>query len=295
MIDMAGKHSVSMEAMIQRNSHRLRMTAQFIGIVFFLAPAMALAQKKPSSKAAAAAEADAKQTYESVCAACHGLDARGGERGPDIASRPEVVRKTDAELAQILTNGKPASGMPPFSSFGEAKIAAMVAYLRTLQGRGKELALPGDPERGRTLFFGKANCVQCHSVGGQGGFFASDLATYSGKLDADALRARVTNPDRGLDPRRGLVRVVLSDGSELTGAVRNENNFSIQMQTRDGAFHLLNKAGLRSQTYTEASGMPLDYGSTLTPAELNDLVSFLLRAVTERMQESAKWIHEDDD
>jgi len=171
----------------------------------------------------------------------------------------------------------------------------MVAYLRTLQGRGKELVLPGDPERGRTLFFGKANCAQCHSVAGQGGFFASDLATYSGKLDADALRTRVTSPDRGLDPRRGLVRVVLSDGSELTGAVRNENNFSIQMQTPDGTFHLLTKAGLRSQTYTKASGMPLDYGTTLTTGELNDLVSFLLRAVSERIEESAKWIHEDDD
>lgn len=172
----------------------------------------------------------------------------------------------------------------------------MVAYLRALQGRGKELTLPGDPDKGKTLFYGKANCSQCHSVGGQGGFFAQDLATYSGKLDSDALRARISNPDRGLDPRRGLVRVVMSDATELTGAVRNEDNFSIQLQTPDGTFHLLNKSGLRSQTYLGESGMPRDYGTVLSQAELDDVVSFLLRAVSERMQESAsRRIHEDDD
>src|SRR3974390_1468576 len=184
--------------------------------------------------------------------------------------------------------------MPPFSSFGKEKLSAMVAYLRTLQGRGKELALPGDPGKGKVLFFGKANCSQCHSIGGEGGFFAQDLATYSGKLDPDAVRARITNPDRGIDPRRGLVRVVMSDGVEVSGAVRNEDNFSIQLQTQDGSFHLLNKSGLRSQTYLGESGMPRDYGSTLTPGELNDVVSFVLRAVSERMQESAsRRIHED--
>jgi len=251
------------------------------GVAFCVAAVLTWAQEKPSgpsTEANARIQADAKQTYESVCAACHGLDARGSERGPDIASRPEVVRKTDAELAQILANGKPAGGMPSFSSFGGAKISAMVAYLRTLQGRGKILVLPGDPERGRALFFGKAKCSECHSVAGKGGFFAPDLTSYRGNPDANEMRTKILNPDRELDPRRGLAHVVLSDGSELTGAVRNEDNFSIQLQTANGAFHLLNKSDVRSQTYLGASGMPRDYGSTLMAAELNDVISFLLRS-----------------
>jgi cytochrome c oxidase cbb3-type subunit III len=259
------------------------------GVAFCVAAVLTRAQEKPanpSSEQDAAMHAGAKQMYESVCAACHGLDARGGERGPDIASRPEVVLKTDAELAEILANGKPAGGMPAFSSLGVAKLSAMVAYLRTLQGRGKGLALPGDPERGRTLFFGKARCSQCHSISGQGGFFAPDLATYDGKLDADDLRTKILNPDQELDPRRGLVHVVLSDGTELTGAPRNEDNFSIQLQTPDGTFHLLNKSEVRSQTYVAASGMPRDYRSILTPRELNDVISFLLRSVSEHTQPS---------
>src|SRR5215467_2287348 len=260
------------------------------GVAFCVAAVLTWAQEKPSgpsTEANARIQADAKQTYESVCAACHGLDARGSERGPDIASRPEVVLKTDAELAQILANGKPAGGMPSFSSLGVAKLSAMVAYLRTLQGRGKVLALPGDPERGRVLFFRKAKCSQCHSVAGQGWFFAPDLATFEGKLDGNELRSKILSPDQELDPRRGLVHAVFLDGAELTGAVRNEDNFSIQLQTADGTFHLLSKSEVRSLTYVGASGMPRDYGSTLTPAELNDVISFLLRSVSAHTQRSS--------
>ena len=254
--------------MLQHNRNRpiTRSPSLLAGIAFCVATVLAWAQEKPANPSAesyAATQADAKQTYESVCAACHGLDARGSERGPDIASRPEVVLKTDAELAHILASGKPAGGMPPFSSLGVAKLSAMVAYLRTLQGRGNGLALPGDPERGRALFFGKARCSQCHSIAGQGGFFAPDLTTYDGRLDGNELRTKILSPDQELDPRRGLVHAVLSDGAELTGAVRNEDNFSIQLQTSDETFHLLSKSEVRSQTYVGASGMPRDYGEKL--------------------------------
>jgi len=246
------------------------------------------AQEKSPAQVSSQMLADARQTYDSVCAACHGLDGRGSERGPNIASRPETVQRTDAELAQVVSNGKPSGGMPPFASLGPEKITAMVAYLRTLQGRGNNTPLPGDPQKGRTIFFGKAKCSECHSVAGQGGFFAADLAVYAGKLDVAELREKILNPDAGLDPRRGLVRVVLSDGTELTGMVRNENNFSIQIQSSDGTFHLLSKSELRSQTYLGSSGMPRDYASTLTPAELNDVISFLLHSISNAAQQSAR-------
>jgi len=244
-------------------------------------------QLNASTQVSSAVLAGAKETYESVCAACHGLDARGSERGPDIASRPEVVQKTDAELAQIISNGRTAAGMPSFSSFGSAKISALTAYLRILEGRGRGMVLPGDPKIGKALFFGKAKCSECHSILGHGGFLASDLTTYSGKLDASELREKVLNPDANLDPRRGLVHVVLSNGTELTGAIRNESNFSIQVQTADGTFHLLNKSDLRAQTYVGTSGMPRDYQSTLAPAELNDIISFVLRSVSDAVQPSS--------
>jgi len=74
---------------------------------------------------------EAKAAFDTACASCHGLDARGGERGPDLVSRSEVVRKTDAELRKILTDGKTSAGMPSFASYAPAKLSALVDYLRS--------------------------------------------------------------------------------------------------------------------------------------------------------------------
>lgn len=229
--------------------------------------------------------ADAKRTFEAVCASCHGLDGRGGERGPDLVGRAETSSKSDAELRAILEKGRPATGMPSFANYGPERLAALVDYLRTLQGRGITVKLPGNPERGKTLFFGKAKCADCHMVGGKGGFWGQDLTKYGGKREANDIRAAILNPDKDRDPRRGLVTVVLNDSRRVSGLVRNEDNFSLQLQTADGAFHLLNKADLQKMSYEGRSGMPMNYGSMLSANELNDLVSFLLHtAGTEKKQ-----------
>lgn len=250
-----------------------------------------------ASKTSAAARMETKTAFESACASCHGLDARGGERGPDIVSRPDVVRKTDAELIKILTEGKTAAGMPPFASYGPAKLSALVAYLRTLQGRSKETPLPGDPARGKTLFFANAKCAECHMVGGQGGFFGQDLTFYAATMGADDIRSVIVNPNKDLDPRRGLVTATLTDSTTLSGIARNEDNFSLQLQTRDGVFHLLNKLDIKNLAYTGQSPMPSDYGSTLSPQELNDLVSYLLntsRSASGRKAQSNREDHDDE-
>ena len=220
---------------------------------------------------------EAQALFGSLCASCHGLNARGGERAPDIVTRPEVTRKSDAELADIVRAGRTSAGMPGFSSLGPEKIADLVAYLRELQARGKGTVLPGDPDRGKELFFGKAKCAQCHAMNGQGGFLGADLTSYAARLSVEEVAERITNPDKGLDPRKGTVEVALRDTGKLSGFVRNEDNFSLQLQTADGVFHLLNKTDIQTQIYTGKSGMPTNYASTLTTSEVNDIVSYLLR------------------
>ena len=282
-----------------KRGSRARHSASLRGVLIpFLAVCCTLtiaaivlcAQEKPRD-----AVSQAKATYESICASCHGLDGHGGERGPDIATRPEVVDKKDAELAEILKNGKTAAGMPAFAGFGDTRIDGLVAYLRTLQGRGDEAPVPGDSTNGKALFFGKAKCANCHMAGGQGGFFAEDLTSYASRMNANEVRAKILNPDRDIDPRRGMVRIVLVDSSTLSGTVRNEDNFSLQLQTLDGVFHLLNKTDIRTQTYAGKSAMPSDYASILSPSEMNDLVSYLLRVSKSKNKQSAENQLEDGD
>ena len=65
-------------------------------------------------------------------------------------------------------------------------------------------------------------------------------------------------------------------GAKIVGVVRNEDNFSLQLLTKDGDFHFFEKSDLQTVRYLDQSLMPADYGKRLDQKELNDLISFLM-------------------
>ena len=164
--------------------------------------------------------------------------------------------------------------MPSFRTLGEAKIQALVKHLRALQGMDSATTMPGSPQAGNELFFGKASCSQCHMASGVGGFLGSDLSTYARGRSVAEIRTAVTQPasDRGK-----AVLVTANDGAQFEGIVRNEDNFSLQLQTRDGAFHFFDKSGVRHIEHQPQPIMPTDYASRLSAKELDDLVSYLIQ------------------
>jgi len=179
---------------------------------------------------------------------------------------------------RVLQGARAASGMPSFKGLGSQKLMTLVAYIRTLQGQRARFAILGDAQRGKSLFFERAKCSECHSVHGQGGFYGTDLSFYATAFGPEEIREAILKPDGDLDPRRGAATAVLGDSTTITGVPRNEDNFSLHLPTPDGTFHLLNKTEVRSITYQGITGMPTDYASSLTATELNDLVSFLIKA-----------------
>ena len=217
------------------------------------------------------------QVFSSNCAGCHGADGRGAERGPSIATMPSVIAKSDDDLLSIVTKGVPGTGMPPFGSLDEASRVAVVAYLRTLQGKDKAAApVTGDAEAGRALFYGKAQCSNCHMVSGQGGFIGSDLTAYGLSHPAAAIHTAIVNPDSVLQPTAMVMDVVTKKGQKISGMVRTEDNFSLVVQSVDGQFHMFSKSDLASMNLTDHSLMPKDYGTILSSKELDDLASFLI-------------------
>jgi putative heme-binding domain-containing protein len=228
---------------------------------------------------------EGQQIFATRCATCHGLDGQGAERGPNIAGRHEVQQLSDQALAKIIGRGIPTAGMPSFRALGSTKIEAVVHHLRNLQGHGRTLPLPGDPERGKALFSGKAQCVQCHTVNGEGGFLGSDLTSYASTLSADEIRSAITEPNKSLDPRRQTVVVTFADGTRNIGIARNEDNFTLQLQTADGAFHSFTKSELRSIEHQPRSLMPPDYGTRLSPTEIDDIVTYLAKVGRDHPQQ----------
>jgi len=119
--------------MIQDKTERHVMLAStillvlFVGLTLFVA---SIVQANPGPDSAASSA-----TFRTKCAMCHGPDGSGSEVGksmnvPDL--RSAVVQKlSDAELAQVIANGK--GGMPSFkNSLSEEQIHGLVAHIHTL-------------------------------------------------------------------------------------------------------------------------------------------------------------------
>jgi cytochrome c oxidase cbb3-type subunit 3 len=235
-------------------------------------------QPRGPRRASSATLVEGKQIFASSCAACHGLDGRGGERAPDIATRREMQQLSDVKLARIVDAGMPGTGMPSFHSLGASGIKSVVSYLRTLQGVGKSSALPGNPRKGESIFFAKSGCSKCHMVGGNGGFLAADLSSYGRTHSVEEIREVITNPDSLRRAGEKMVQAVTRDGEEYVGLVRNEDNFSLQLQTVDGSFHFFMKSELQTLERQAQSMLPAGYHSALGGRNLDDVISFLISA-----------------
>jgi cytochrome c6 len=99
----------------------------FVGLTLYV---VSIVEASPGPDSAASSA-----TFRTKCAMCHGPDGSGSEVGksmnvPDLRS-PAVQKLSNAELAQVIANGK--GGMPSFkSSLGEEQIHSLVSYIRSL-------------------------------------------------------------------------------------------------------------------------------------------------------------------
>ncbi len=135
-------------------------------------------------------------------------------------------------------------------------------------------------------------------VNGSGGFLGADLSSYGSNATIDEIRSAIIEPNKDLDPRAGTVLVTTRQGRQFTGLARNEDNFSLQLQSLDGTFHLFAKSDLKHLEFQPKSLMPSDYGSALSRSELDDLVSYLVhtaRATKQGQSSGTRSKRKDDD
>jgi cytochrome c oxidase cbb3-type subunit 3 len=249
------------------------LRAASFGVMLGFALLSLRADDAPKSQAGTA-QPEARQAFAAMCAGCHGLDGSGTQRAPSIAAGSRILKLSPDEIYRIVSDGVPGTGMPGFRSIGDARIKMLVQYVQQLQASDTSAPLPGDPARGKQLFFGAGGCSSCHMVHGEGGFIAPDLSDYAASHAGDQIRSAITTP-AARTPAARQVRAVANDGKEYSGVIRNEDNFSLQLLSADGKFYFLSKSDLRRVERDSKSLMPTDYGSKLTSEQLNDLVSYL--------------------
>ena len=78
---------------------------------------------------------DAAATFKAKCAGCHGADGTGSPMGKKMGAHDfttaDVQKMSDAELTDVITNGK--NKMPSYKSLSPDQIKGLVAYIRTLK------------------------------------------------------------------------------------------------------------------------------------------------------------------
>jgi cytochrome c oxidase cbb3-type subunit 3 len=243
-------------------------------------------QKKNPVGGDATAIREGASLFRANCSPCHGLDAHGGGRGPDLTTGRWLHGSTDQAIFNTISQGVAGTEMPA-NGFEDSETWSLVAYLRSV-GAVAPSALKGDDAAGERLFFGKEKCFTCHMVKGRGGHLGPDLSRVGAARSLAYLTESLREPDKELslgyaDPNNhygipleyDTVVVVKRDGERLLGVAKNEDAFSLQLLGQDDELHLLSKADLSEVRHERRSLMPAYTSQMLTPAELEDLLAYL--------------------
>ena len=234
----------------------------------------ATAQNKRAPANPGAIEAGGK-LFAELCGGCHGRTGEGG-LGPSLATGREVRRSSDEQLFQSIRYGIRGTDMPPTPQPDE-KIWLLVAYVRSLSAPAMEMAVSGNPDSGRSLFHGKARCIECHMINGQGGHLGPGLTDAGARLSLAQLREALLDPNRRISRGHRPAEVHLRDGRKLSGVAKNYNNYSLQLLDAQGKLHLLEAGDWIEVRFPKKSWMPEDFTARLTSEELSDLLAFLSR------------------
>src|SRR5688572_23506993 len=210
--------------------------------------------------------------YQANCTACHGPD---GDGVPSINLGSGKFRRgtTDDEIVKIILGGIPGTAMPP-SNFSEGQAGTIVAYLRSLSATPTTGMIPGNAARGQTLFTGKGQCQNCHSVAGVGGRSGPSLTEIGAARRAIELRRSIVDPAADIRSDHRPVRVAMRDGSTITGRLLNQDTFTIQLLDASARLRLLDMSTVREVTIPKESPMP-SYKDKLDAQEVADLVTYL--------------------
>lgn len=207
------------------------------------------------------------------CALCHGVDARGTFRGPDLTEGRWIHGASDAAVFRNVSNGIPGTQMP-VSFFSTAENWMIISYVRSL-GAADRPPLEGDTRVGEYIFFEDSDCSQCHMIRGRGGRLGPDLSRIGASRSPEKLVEAIRRPSENINERFDHVIVRTRAGGRFEGVIKNEDTFSIQLMTYGEEMRFFFKDELEEVTYRTESVMPTYDRRSLDDEGLRDLVAFL--------------------
>jgi len=216
------------------------------------------------------------------CASCHGANARGDDKGPDLV-RSEIVLDDEQGnlIGPVVRKGRPNEGMPAFD-LSDAQIQDLAAFLRErTQAAINRNAYPllnlltGDAKAGQTFFNGAGRCSTCHSATG-------DLAGIGSRVQPAQLQTRMLYPrgGRGGGPigtqaKPTTATVTPRTGPVVSGTLEFIDDFTVGLRDAEGYYRAFSRDLVKVDVQDPLAGHVQLLGQ-YTDKNLHDVLAYLV-------------------
>ncbi len=182
--------------------------------------------------------------------------------------KPEVPAYVARQLRRVVGSGF-VEVWGPIDELSSDQSTAYAKYKALLTDQAVTNA---NPTNGRVLF--QRTCGPCHKMYGEGGNIGPDI-TGSNRTNIDYLLSNVLDPSGEIQDDYKMVVVTTRDGRTYAGNVAAENDRQLTLRVVGQDAVVINKSDIQSREETPNSMMPPGLFSTLTDAEVLDLVAYL--------------------
>lgn len=190
----------------------------------------------------------------------------------DGKAAPVLLR--DKALSDRLNGLKDQGLVDRANKLTEGLPAADEALDKLIAERREKFdASKADVKKGETVFV--QNCGACHAIGGKGGNIGPQLDGVGGR-GAARLLEDILDPNRNVDLAFRQNLVTKKDGSVYSGLFRREEGEQIVFADLAGQETRIAKSDIASRKETAASLMPAIFGQSITPADFDDMLAYLL-------------------
>jgi mono/diheme cytochrome c family protein len=250
-----------------------------------------LAGAGPSDKPVVdAASADrGRKVWASECIDCHGTQARGGDKGPNLVRSVLVLRdRYGSQLGPVLNKGHKLQSGTPSADLTDAQVTDLAHFLRQRVNdglRGSPLfqiqdILTGDPKAGEAFFNGEGKCATCHSTTG-------NLAGIGARLEPVDIQQRFLFPQTGRGGRGGrggpaapnpnVVRVTVTPegAAAVTGVLVQMDDFYVTLRNAEGTMQTFKRTAGMKVEKTDPFAYHVELLDKLTDKNIHDVVAYL--------------------
>src|SRR5262249_8605303 len=149
----------------------------------------------------------------------------------------------------------------PPSGLSEDMAWKVTTYISGLRATAIDTPVSGDALHGEQIFWGKGQCGNCHMLHGRGGLSGPDLSDLGNQRQLSTIRNALSRDedrhvftgahDQTLRPLLTYksVRITTRDGSAISGILKNEDDYTLQILGSDNQLYSFNRSQLKDFSY----------------------------------------------